>query len=162
MFFWFCNINFHVNNLVAINIYCYIYQRNPRLFGIVLDDNFKNAANSEIKILEVKIKDLQKASTAAKKAYSSKQPIVKKIPASKSIPVTISVNNPLHAEILAKNTFLTVPKDTVSIENNLLKLCDSNSSCYLYHRKMFLLHLLLLKVKHHQRKVLILLRNLPR
>ena len=116
---YFLQYFFHIiDNLIALidNINIYIFKRNPRLFGIVEDENFKNAANSEIKKLEVIIKDIQKACTAAKKANSSIQPIVKKIPASKNVSVTITANNLLHAEILAKNTLHTVPKNTVSIE----------------------------------------------
>lgn len=81
-----------------------------------MDDNFKNTTNSEIKILEVKIQEIQKAFTAAKKANSSKQPIVKKVPASKSVSVTIPTKNPLHAEIVTHHTPLVVLKNTVSMK----------------------------------------------
>ena len=92
------------NNLIANKTFFYIYQRNPRLFGIVIDDTFKNAANFEIKILEVKIKDIQKACNAAKKANSSKQPIMKKV----------SGNYP--TEIVTNTPSLTVLKNTVSVK----------------------------------------------
>ena len=91
-------------------------KRNPRLFGIVLDENFINVAKSEIKILEVKIQEIQKACTAAKKGNSSKQPIVKKVPVPKSVSVTIPANNPLHAESVTENTPLAVPKNKVGIK----------------------------------------------
>ena len=100
------------NNLVT---HYYLPQRNPRLFGIVIDENFRNTANSEIKILEVKIKDLQIAGTAAKKANCSQK-------ASKSVSVTIPVNNPIHVEIVAKNTPLAVLKNLVSIEFKFIKI----------------------------------------
>ena len=80
-----------------------------------MDDNFKTTTNSEIKILEVKIQEIQKACTAAKKENSLKQPIVKKIPVSKSVSAPISPKNPLHAKIVNETAPVTVLKITVSV-----------------------------------------------
>ena len=80
-----------------------------------MDDNFKNTTNSEIKILEVKIQEIQKAFTAAKKANSTKQPIIKKVPVSKCVSAPIPPNNPLPAKIVSNTTPVTFLKITVRV-----------------------------------------------
>lgn len=80
-----------------------------------MDDNFKNVTNSEIKMLEVKIK----ACVAANKANSSKQrkviSVANKSPALKSVKATGNKNDELLTKIVTKNTTPDVPKKIAAV-----------------------------------------------
>jgi len=127
-----------------------------------MDDNFKDITNSEINILEVKIK----ACVAANKANSSKQRKVigatNKSPALKSVATTSIKNIEPLTKIATKNT---PPKQmaTVSIQFHSLSIIPLNitETHYYNNRKMFLLHFLLSNIKSLQR-FWILVKNLFR
>jgi hypothetical protein len=117
-----------------------------------MDDNFKNITNSEIKVLEVKIK----ACVAVNKANSSKQQkvmnLTNKSSALKSVAATSIKNVEPLTKIATKNT---LPKQmtTVSIQFHSFFITPLNitETHYFNNRKIFLLHFLLSNIKSLQR-----------